>query len=302
MKNTVEGFSQRNAVCMGLKSVDLLVLRWLVDFSHSPKMKKKMIGKDVFYWVNYRALLEDLPILDVSKDRLKRGAFDRLVKTGILKHKAIREHGKSGGVFSYYAFGPNYDLLIHDSPHEGKSEDNLQNEAHPYGKNTVTHTSKAPQQRPCSYSNPFAKRITMQQRDENVSLQSANRQECGVTDETADTGHQETELETFDPELKQFVDSVYPSLYQQYMGCEHPHLKTGQRYRALHELSNYMVTHPTVETEDLEVAAEYFLDDPDHGDGSISLFASSPAIITIRLVRAGFDNLIDSGDCDHLHY
>lgn len=100
-----------------------------------------------------------------------------------------------------------------------------------------------------------------------------------------------TDATTFSDELVGFVDCIYPQIYQQYIGGEHPRLKTGQRLKVLVILNSFLTRYGE-SVESLETAAEIFLSDPDHGDGNINLFAN-PEIIRIRLVRAGFTEFVD---------
>ena len=126
MKYTIEGFSQQQAVKFRddkqkLDCIDLVLLRWFVDFKDTPKMKYLDVQENRYYWVNYEKILSDIPILSMSK----RAVYDRLqklVKFGILTH----HHVKDGGSFSYYGIGPAYELLISDDAHS---------EAYPYEAN-----------------------------------------------------------------------------------------------------------------------------------------------------------------------
>ena len=128
MKYTIEGFSQEYASTLRdeknrIDCTDLVILRWFVDFQATGRMEFVDIGKDRFFWVNYKALLDDMPILSISK----RALYDRLqkmVKFGLLKH----HHHKTGGNFSYYCAGQNYSNLL----------------ASPYEANFVTFGSKLP--------------------------------------------------------------------------------------------------------------------------------------------------------------
>lgn len=120
MKYTIEGFSQAYATTLKdeknrIDCTDLVILRWFVDFQLTGKMEFVDVGADRFFWLNYRSFLDDMPILSLSK----RSLYDRLqkmVKFGLLKHY----HKKSGGSFSYYCVGPNFQNLV-SSP----SEDNF---------------------------------------------------------------------------------------------------------------------------------------------------------------------------------
>ena len=114
------------------------------------------IGNDRFFWVNYKALLDDMPILSISK----RALYDRLqkmVKFGLLKH----HHHKSGGNFSYYCTGPNYQNLL-ASPYEadfntfGRKLPNLMNKtSEPYGSELP---NKDPSTNDPSSKNNFARK------------------------------------------------------------------------------------------------------------------------------------------------
>lgn len=128
MKYTIEGFSQEYVSTLRdeknrIDCTDLVILRWFVDFQATGRMEFVDIGRDRFFWVNYKALLDDMPILSISK----RALYDRLqkmVKFGLLKH----HHHKTGGNFSYYCTGPNYSNLL----------------ASPYEENFATFGSKLP--------------------------------------------------------------------------------------------------------------------------------------------------------------
>ena len=285
MKNTIEGFNQKNAICIGLKSDDLLVLRWLVDFSHSPKMKKKMIGKDVYYWVDYQAILKDLPILQIGKYQLQRKIFKRLVDTKVLKHRRVTKSGHGGGTYSYYAFGESYDLLICDDTDRKEKSENQPKGNDPCNETVTPPVGNASHQRPCNYSNPSSKQVTMQQRDKDVPLPTMCGHKNGVTDGTADSGQQKAELETFSPQLEQFVSLTYPALFAEYQGYQHPRLKPYQRYRTLQILRDYLHDYDE-DIEALEAAAEEFVSDGE-SDGNILAFAN-PDVIEYRLVRQGF--------------
>ena len=142
MKYSIHGFFQPRAVELGLTNDDLLVLRWFVDFAGTDKMKKIIEPDGIYYWVNYSTILNDLPVLGITKDRLRRKHFKKLCDCGILKHK----HIKQGGSFSYYAYGFNYATLIYlqenPTPIPAEGTSNL-----PQGcdKNNEEGTSNLPQ-------------------------------------------------------------------------------------------------------------------------------------------------------------
>lgn len=120
MKISVEGFNQRYACSFKkeyvendkiktkkLDCTDLVILRWFVDFY--PKMKKMVIDNKEYVWLSYQKLIEDLPIIDISK-RTLASRLQKLVEFEILDYKFIKENGS----FTLFSFGSNYEKLIID--------------------------------------------------------------------------------------------------------------------------------------------------------------------------------------------
>ena len=126
MKYTIEGFNQEQAIKGNLDVIDLVILRWIVDFE--PNMTKKEIDGEIYFWVNYQSLLEALPILNIKK-RMLCYRLEKLCNAEILKHKNVKDKGN----YSYYTFGKNYINL-------------LQKIAEPYAKNCLTLTQKIAEQ------------------------------------------------------------------------------------------------------------------------------------------------------------
>lgn len=117
MKQTIEGFNQEYALTLkktvatseGEKTIkidctDLVILRWFTDFySNTPKT---IIDGREYVMVAHSKLLEDLPMIDISK-RAFIDRMQKLVDFGILDYQFI----KRGGTFSFYTFGKNYEPL-----------------------------------------------------------------------------------------------------------------------------------------------------------------------------------------------
>ena len=128
IKYNVFGFSQKAAVSLTkeveekgkikvlkLDITDLFILRWFVDFSASPKMRRVIQDNEMYYYVSYSGLLEQCPILPIEKDTLYR-RLRKMCELGILKSHVV----KQGGVYSYYGFGENYIKLINDDHDESE--------------------------------------------------------------------------------------------------------------------------------------------------------------------------------------
>lgn len=118
LKYTIEGFSQAYASTLKKQVVkndkektiridctDLVILRWFVDFF--PNMRKMNIDGAEYAFLSHRKLVEDLPILDISK-RACIERMQKLVEFGILSYKLVKE----GGTYSFYGFGENYINLV----------------------------------------------------------------------------------------------------------------------------------------------------------------------------------------------
>lgn len=119
MKYTIEGFSQEYALTLkkniitkyGVEKTikidftDLVILRWFVDFY--PNMKKMIINGKEYVWLSHKKLLNDLPLLDISK-RACIERMQKLVEFEILEYRFV----KDGGTFSLYTFGKNYINMI----------------------------------------------------------------------------------------------------------------------------------------------------------------------------------------------
>ena len=122
MKYTIEGFNQEYALSLKkteyvkvkgelkpkllkLDCIDLVILRWFVDFY--PNMDKKIIDGCEYAWLSHNKLVEDLPLCDISK-RAFIERMQKMVSLGILKYKLV----KTAGTFSYYTYGAEYINLV----------------------------------------------------------------------------------------------------------------------------------------------------------------------------------------------
>lgn len=119
MKVSIEGFNQEYAVFLKKKielennivktikldCIDLVILRWFVDFY--PKMRKINDNGEEYAFLSYNKLLEDLPIIDISK-RAFSERLQKMVILDILKFKLIKENG----TYTIFGFGKNYENLI----------------------------------------------------------------------------------------------------------------------------------------------------------------------------------------------
>lgn len=109
MKYTVMGFSQPKLVELGLDLSDALILRWFVDFYATGRMHKIIAPSgETFVQVNYKAMIEDIPIIGVGSPNNLRRRMSKLVEAGVMEHYTFR----SGGTFSCYRLTEAYESLV----------------------------------------------------------------------------------------------------------------------------------------------------------------------------------------------
>ena len=107
MKYTMLGFSQQIAADYGLDLNDLAILRWFVDFKESGNMRSMEIDGNVYYWVFYEKISEELFIIKLQKSAIYK-RLKKMCDCDILKKKTV----SCGGNYSYFALGENYQELI----------------------------------------------------------------------------------------------------------------------------------------------------------------------------------------------
>jgi hypothetical protein len=108
MRYALYGFSQPVAVEFNLDHTDLLLLRWFIDFRDTNDMVHETINGKIYYWIKYKKIFEDLPILNIKSTDALRRRFKKLVDKKILIHYTK----KNMGTFSFYGIGSNYVKLI----------------------------------------------------------------------------------------------------------------------------------------------------------------------------------------------
>jgi len=107
MKYTIMGFSQEKLVELGLDTLDVMILRYFIDFKEGMGMKSKVIEGRAYYWLQYDGVIKELPILNMKKCTIQSRLF-KLRDAGVLTHRVVRE----GGTYSYFGIGEKYEELI----------------------------------------------------------------------------------------------------------------------------------------------------------------------------------------------
>lgn len=113
MKYTVCGFQQDILVKYKFDSSDANILRWIIDFYTTGKMCHKIIDHRIYFWVNYKSIMEALPILGISNPEMIARRFTKWEKVGLIKKLIVKgkdefsingRAGKRNGTFTYFSF------------------------------------------------------------------------------------------------------------------------------------------------------------------------------------------------------
>lgn len=91
---------------------DLLILSVISDLSNRISIRKVILEDGQYSWISYNTILEDLPILRISKKQLRR-KLDKLVEFNLIELKV--ERVKGSGTFVYIKLGKEYERLLYDT-------------------------------------------------------------------------------------------------------------------------------------------------------------------------------------------
>lgn len=111
MKYTIEGLQQSELLRLGLDAIDAVILRYIIDFWHTSKMRKTNYQGKEYIWINYSTIIENLPIIGITCKKVLYRRFQKYIDCGLMEHYTL----KKGGTFSYYRFTELYDNLIYNA-------------------------------------------------------------------------------------------------------------------------------------------------------------------------------------------
>jgi len=118
MKYTINGFSQTKLLEFKMDLVDSLILRWFVDFRGTDKMVSCIYEGEIYYWVSYKGLIKDIPIIGItSKDVLRRRLKALCEKEILINYTQKTRKGS----YSMYNLGLEYLELISNDKAENES-------------------------------------------------------------------------------------------------------------------------------------------------------------------------------------
>lgn len=120
MQFTIYGYNQIKLLDLGLDTTDIVLLRYVENFINSGNMIKEIFNGETYYWLNYKNIVKDLPILNLKKDAIYR-RLKYMTNIKILNHITV----KNKGVYSYYALGNEYKNLVSKSTPKRKSPENF---------------------------------------------------------------------------------------------------------------------------------------------------------------------------------
>ena len=112
-KTTIDVNGKEKEVCIDV--TDLLILQCVADFMNRQCVYKYIINDKMYFSIHYKALLEDLPILNIGKQAL-RDRIDKLVLFNLLEKEAIRNEQ---GSFVVFRIGTRYEQLVYNKKEEG---------------------------------------------------------------------------------------------------------------------------------------------------------------------------------------
>lgn len=65
---------------------DLLILKQIADFPNRKKITKILVDEKIFFWVSYKEIISELPILGIGKQALS-DRLEKMVKLGVLERE-----------------------------------------------------------------------------------------------------------------------------------------------------------------------------------------------------------------------
>ena len=94
MRSHIFMFSQMKVVKYNLKLSDLLILDYLNQFFESDKTQTVIHNEELYHWITYRKIKDDLPILNIDIKQIFNIISDLVEKGLIKKWKMLRDSTK----------------------------------------------------------------------------------------------------------------------------------------------------------------------------------------------------------------
>lgn len=193
MQFTVYGYNQIKLVELGLDTTDIVLLRYVEKFINSGNMVEKNFKGEIYYWLNYKNIVEDLPILNLKKDAIYR-RLRYMTSLNLLNHITVKDKG----IYSYYKLGTEYKNLVSKAAakrgknlrifYEDLSEDSVEKTAvpkdgNPYPSGSVSTAPKIlhTEQKTPLLEYPFTKDLKNIKKDIQIAAVEYLNSKCGTS-------------------------------------------------------------------------------------------------------------------------
>ena len=104
----VELNEQHKEIGQQLDCTDLIILQWIADFFSRNSVKKVFIDGNLYAWVVYNNIVEDLPFISVNK-RTFADRLDKLKAFGLIEKRVEKQKGY--GTYLYIRMTSSYEEL-----------------------------------------------------------------------------------------------------------------------------------------------------------------------------------------------
>ena len=157
-----------------LDIIDAAIYDFIRQFMASDKIERLQQGDQTWYWISYKKILDEMPILGIkSKDAVYR-RVRRLAEAGIFKFHP----GNAKMSRSYIKQGPNFDLPVFSKPPprtENRGAPGYKTDAPPDEKprdhNTSNHNTNNQKERESPLTKNF---LNVQKMDEPLTIEQGN--------------------------------------------------------------------------------------------------------------------------------
>ena len=103
----IEKDSNGKEIIFKIDVIDLLILNVVSDYMNRKSIEKIIINDKIYFWISYKMIIEDLPILDIKKQALA-DRLDKLVYFNLLEKYISRNEQ---GTKTCFRIGDMYEIL-----------------------------------------------------------------------------------------------------------------------------------------------------------------------------------------------
>ncbi len=115
MKWTTQGLQQAELIKMDMDTVDVTILRFILDFFNTGKMYTKIVSNKIYFWIHYQTIIDSLPILRINNKRNIARRFTKYTENNLLEKHVVAgideymnkgERLKREGTYTYFSLNP----------------------------------------------------------------------------------------------------------------------------------------------------------------------------------------------------